>query len=526
MTEVSYAVVIPTIGRPGLANLVEAVDGDPAPSCIVVADDRRAATSELDLPQTAAPLLVVRTGGRGPAAARNAGWQAADAEWPKIEWPENRWPEDKWIAFLDDDVVVPVDWCRRLVNDLKDLPDNVAASQAWISVPVPEGRRPTDVERRTLGLNGASWITADMAYRRTALVETGGFDERFPRAFREDADLALRTVRNGYAIAWGERVTTHPLASSTNWRNGLIDSLTDQAGNADNALMRAKYGRRWRSLIGTTPGRTGRHLITSAAAMTGVVACALSLSKGSGRISTILAATASLVWAGLTAEFAAGRILAGPRTVPEISSMVVTSVLIPPLAVGHRLRGELRVRSAHRASSVKPRAVLFDRDGTLIKDVPYLADPRRVQPVPGARRTLNQLRRQGIAVGVVSNQSGVARGLINPDELARVNARVESLLGPFDTWQVCPHAPDAHCTCRKPEPGMVTAAARELGLTPSECLLIGDIGSDVDAALAAGARAVLVPTRDTKVDEIDHAHVVAAVAPNLRTAVRRHVGRS
>jgi hypothetical protein len=64
MTEVSYAVVIPTIGRPGLANLVKAVDGDPAPSCIVVADDRRAATSELDLPQTAAPLLVVRTGGR------------------------------------------------------------------------------------------------------------------------------------------------------------------------------------------------------------------------------------------------------------------------------------------------------------------------------------------------------------------------------------------------------------------------------------------------------------------------------
>jgi HAD superfamily hydrolase (TIGR01662 family) len=290
--------------------------------------------------------------------------------------------------------------------------------------------------------------------------------------------------------------------------------------------MRAKHGRRWRSLIGTTPGRTGRHLITSAAAMTGVVAWALSLSKGPGRISTVVAATASLVWAGLTAEFAAGRILAGPRTVPEISSMVVTSVLIPPVAVGHRLRGELRVRSAHRASSVKPRAVLFDRDGTLIKDVPYLADPRRVQPVPGARRTLNQLRRQGIAVGVVSNQSGVARGLINPDELARVNARVESLLGPFDTWQVCPHAPDAHCTCRKPEPGMVTAAARELGLTPSECLLIGDIGSDVDAALAAGARAVLVPTRDTKVDEIDHAHLVAAVAPNLRTAVRRHVGRS
>ena len=85
--------------------------------------------------------------------------------------------------------------------------------------------------------------------------------------------------------------------------------------------------------------------------------------------------------------------------------------------------------------------MLFDRDGTLIKNVPYLADPRRVRPMPGARRTLDQLRRQGVAVGVVSNQSGVGRGLINSDELAKVNARVESLLGPFDTWQICPHAP-------------------------------------------------------------------------------------
>jgi HAD superfamily hydrolase (TIGR01662 family) len=170
--------------------------------------------------------------------------------------------------------------------------------------------------------------------------------------------------------------------------------------------------------------------------------------------------------------------------------------------------------------------VLFDRDGTLIENVPYLADPQRVRPMPGARRTLDQLRRRGVAVGVISNQSGVARGLINPDELAQVNARVESLLGPFDTWQVCPHDPDARCSCRKPEPGLVITAARELGVAPHECLMIGDIGSDVDAALAAGAQAVLVPTRHTKVGEIDHAHRVAAVAPTLRSAVRRHVGRS
>jgi HAD superfamily hydrolase (TIGR01662 family) len=540
MTQLRYAVVIPTIGRPKLAELVAAVDGDPAPSCIVVADDRRNASSALDLPATRAPLIVVRSHGRGPAAARNAGWRAADADW---------------IAFLDDDVAVPIDWCRRLIKDLQDLPDNVAASQACIYVPPPESRRPTDAERRTLGLSGALWITADMAYRRAALLETGGFDERFPRAFREDADLALRTVRSGYGIAWGERVTTHPLASSTSWRN----SLKDQAGNADNALMRAKYGHRWRSLIGTTPGRTGRHLLTTAAALTAVAAVAagrfsraerpLGIAR---RNSAGAAAAAGLVWAGMTAEFALGRVLAGPRTAREISAMVVTSVLIPPLAVAHRLRGELQVRFAGRSTrpvsvsnadlsvsmvaittthadksvESKPRAVLFDRDGTLIKDVPYLADPRRVRPLPGVRRTLDRLRRQGVAVGVVSNQSGVARGLIHPEELAQVNARVESLLGPFDTWQVCPHAPDGGCSCRKPEPGLVTAAARELGLAPHECLLIGDIGSDVDAALAAGARAVLVPTRHTKVDEIDHAQLVAAVAPNLRSAVRRHVGRS
>jgi len=507
----SYAVVIPTIGRPGLAELVATVDSDPAPTCIVIVDDRRHAAAELDLPQTSAPLTIVRTHGRGPAAARNAGWQAADAEW---------------IAFLDDDVRIPLDWCQRLVRDLSDVSDEVAASQARLYVPPPTGRRPTDGERRTLALEGALWITADMAYRRAALVETGGFDERFPRAFREDADLALRTVRLGYAITWGERVTTHPLASPTHWRS----SLTDQAGNADNALLRAKYGRRWRSLIGTTRGRTGRHLVTTAAATAALAAVASRRAAPARRRWTRVAAAVGLLWTGLTAEFALRRILAGPRAAREITAMVLTSVLIPPLAVAHRLRGELRVRFAGRengrSTSGRPQAVLFDRDGTLIHNVPYLADARRVRPMPGARRTLDQLRRRGVAVGVVSNQSGVARGLINPDELAEVNDRVESLLGPFDTWQVCQHAPDARCSCRKPEPGLVTAAARQLGVDPAECLMIGDIGSDVDAALAAGARAVLVPTRHTKLAEIDHAHLVAAVAPNLRSAVRRHVGRS
>jgi histidinol-phosphate phosphatase family protein len=121
---------------------------------------------------------------------------------------------------------------------------------------------------------------------------------------------------------------------------------------------------------------------------------------------------------------------------------------------------------------------------------------------------------------VVSNQSGVARGLITDEQLDRVNARVAELLGPFDTWQVCRHAPDAGCACRKPAPGMIIAAARDLGLEPSQCLVVGDIGADVQAALAAGASAVMVPTAVTRPEEVDWARRVAEVADTLEQGVR------
>lgn len=165
------------------------------------------------------------------------------------------------------------------------------------------------------------------------------------------------------------------------------------------------------------------------------------------------------------------------------------------------------------------RAVLFDRDGTLVHDVPYNTDPELVAPVDGAREVLDDLRRRGIGVGVVSNQSGIARGLISPAQLDAVNGRVEELLGEIGTWQVCPHGPAEACTCRKPAPGLVFAAASALGVEPSECVVIGDIGADVGAALAAGARAVLVPTPVTRAEEVAHAHEHALVAADLRHAI-------
>jgi histidinol-phosphate phosphatase family protein len=154
-------------------------------------------------------------------------------------------------------------------------------------------------------------------------------------------------------------------------------------------------------------------------------------------------------------------------------------------------------------------AVLFDRDGTLIVDVPYNGDPALVEPMPGAREALDRLRAAGLRIGVVTNQSGLARGLFTAEQMHAVNRRVEELLGPFDTWQICPHDDSAGCRCRKPAPGLVEAAADELGVDAYRCVVVGDIGRDMAAALAAGAAGVLVPTAVTRAEEIAAAPAVA-----------------
>ena len=168
-------------------------------------------------------------------------------------------------------------------------------------------------------------------------------------------------------------------------------------------------------------------------------------------------------------------------------------------------------------SDAPPAAVFFDRDGTLVVDVPYCADPDLVTPVPTARAALCLLRAAGIPVGVVSNQSGIARGLLNREQVDAVNRRVDDLLGPFDVWQLCPHGPDDGCACRKPAPGMVLAAAQQLGVAPGDVAVVGDIGADVGAARAAGARSVLVPTEVTLPEEVATAPVVR---PDLLAAVQ------
>ena len=161
-------------------------------------------------------------------------------------------------------------------------------------------------------------------------------------------------------------------------------------------------------------------------------------------------------------------------------------------------------------------AVLFDRDGTLVIDVPYNGDPAAVEPMPGARDAVVRLRRAGVQIGVVSNQSGIGRGILTHGDVRAVNARVDELVGPIDVWEYCPHEPQAGCDCRKPRPGLIVRACRRLGVDPRRTVVVGDIGTDLDAARAAGCPAILVPTDVTRTEEIANARVVA---PDLGAAV-------
>ncbi len=164
----------------------------------------------------------------------------------------------------------------------------------------------------------------------------------------------------------------------------------------------------------------------------------------------------------------------------------------------------------------RPKAVLFDRDGTLVVDVPYNGDPSQVQLMPGVRSALDRIREQKIPIGVVSNQSGIARNYITRLQVQQVNDRIADLAGHIDGWFTCPHGPDDSCACRKPQPGLIIEAAARFGVEPGECVVIGDIGADVVAARAAGARSILVPTSHTRAEEIEHA---PEVAPSLSAAV-------
>ena len=478
-------VVVPTIGRDSLVTLIEALtrQSRPVDAKVVVVDDSGDGLSpdlRSRLADVALDTQVLTSGGRGPAGARNVGWRHA---------------RTKWVSFLDDDVVPPSEWYVDLLDDLAGAEPEVVGSQGVVQVPLPSDRRPTDWERSTAGLEGAPWITADLSYRRSALAAVGGFDERFPRAYREDSELGLRVTATAGRIEWGRRRVLHPVRPADGWV-----SVRRQAGNIDDALMRRLHGPDWRVRAHVPRGRLRLHALTAAAAATAAAAGAL----GNRRV----AGAAALAWAALTAEFAAARVRPGPRDGAEVGRMVTTSLVIPVVAVAYAVLGRLRHRNATPWCGL-PDLVLLDRDGTLVHDVPYNTDPDAVEVLDGVRQSLDRLRDNGIRIGVVTNQSGVGRGLITPQQLDAVNRRIDDLLGPFDVWCQCLHAPEDGCSCRKPRPQLVLDACARLDVDPHRTVVVGDIGSDVEAAVAAGATGALVPTAATRPAEI------AAAAPRV-----------
>jgi D-glycero-D-manno-heptose 1,7-bisphosphate phosphatase len=171
---------------------------------------------------------------------------------------------------------------------------------------------------------------------------------------------------------------------------------------------------------------------------------------------------------------------------------------------------------------VPARAIFLDRDGTLIDDPGYLSDPDRVRLIAGAVEALRALRGAGYQLVLVSNQSGIGRGYFSAEQAEAVHRRVVEELEregvSLDDARYCPHTPDEGCDCRKPKPGMLRAAARDLDLDLSASFMIGNASSDVAAGKNAGCRTILLAS-DAAADygaDFTVAHWPAAVAAVIR----------
>lgn len=146
----------------------------------------------------------------------------------------------------------------------------------------------------------------------------------------------------------------------------------------------------------------------------------------------------------------------------------------------------------------KTEAVFLDRDGTINIDTGYLADPAEVRLIDGAAEAIRRLNEAGVKALVISNQSGVGRGLFTETDLAKVNTRLVELLvasgARLDGIYCCPHRPDDGCQCRKPATGLVKDAAAEHGVEIGRGCVVGDKAIDMELGRNLGVRTILVLT--------------------------------
>jgi D-glycero-D-manno-heptose 1,7-bisphosphate phosphatase len=176
---------------------------------------------------------------------------------------------------------------------------------------------------------------------------------------------------------------------------------------------------------------------------------------------------------------------------------------------------------------LKP-GLLLDRDGVINEECEYLHDPKDLVVIAGVADAIAAINRRGIPVAVVTNQAGIGRGMYAVADYHRVNRAIAGLLAAadahIDAWYFCPHLPDADCACRKPRPGLLLAAAKDLDLDIAASVLVGDKASDLEAGRAAGCATVLVRTGYGREVEVELAaagrmELVDHVAGSLHAAL-------
>ena len=171
------------------------------------------------------------------------------------------------------------------------------------------------------------------------------------------------------------------------------------------------------------------------------------------------------------------------------------------------------------AADGRRRWLILDRDGVINHDsAAYVRSPADWHPIDGALAAIARLHRAGFGLAVATNQSGVGRGYFNLEALEAIHAKMLAAIaaagGRLDALAYCPHAPDAHCACRKPKPGLLRQLMDECGFAAKDAVMIGDAARDLDAAHAAGVPAIAVGER---ADVLARTHAVPAF-PTLTAA--------
>ncbi len=186
----------------------------------------------------------------------------------------------------------------------------------------------------------------------------------------------------------------------------------------------------------------------------------------------------------------------GQTVIIPIEHNVSTSQIIERIVAMERLARPSPV------TSPPPKGIVFlDRDGTLLRESPYLSDPREAELMPGVGEGLAELQRAGCRLVIVTNQQGIGLGYFDVREFIAVNAAMFRLLTPFGVTisrvYYCPHSAADACECRKPGPGMLLRAMREFGIEAERCFMVGDRDVDATSGQSAGCAAVLVSSGGT-----------------------------